>query len=160
MIKRVLSEPRKVVSVYDPAVIAKLDGSTLMKYSLTRDFSLIESIDFGADKPTIFELAPLLSNHEDYTDRPLLLFQLYVKKIQNVDADMCRFEQRDGIKFLSDESAGLFPMEMRKELGELVVQFASRDGDHRPFSLPDSYTALKRQKQMLNALNANISNVN
>jgi len=153
MLRQRLAADKKVVSLYDPA-LQQIEQTLVLRYGLTRDYSLIEG-KFVDELPAVFTLTPLKQEHEHLTESPAILFQYYVKKVENVPPQWVAFDTAPNNKqFLSDESMKCYPRDVVNEIANLVIQFASRDGEAIPFSLPDGWKDYRREAQLLRAMSA------
>jgi len=154
MLRARLTEPRAVISVYDPAIMG-IDYQKLHKYKMTRNLDDLGDLSVLKEKPTIHMLEPMLPMYEGFRDKPAFNYAVHCSKIIDGPVTDKDFETDDGRTSLKFEAIAKIPDKSVIELGGVVLQLASVDGIISPFILLDStWDAWVRNLQSLNAMRA------
>ena len=136
MLKTRLTEPRRVVSMYDSAM-RQIEPAKRNLYQATRNIEDLGDIDGLEERFTISTLRPLLPRHEHVTD-PYLLYSKYCSKIENAPFSAEAFEEVDGWTSMKREFAERLQSRDIIDMAGVIVQLASVDGGpYSPFSLAD-----------------------
>lgn len=163
MLSQRLTEPRRVVSLYDPA-LCQFSWEKRRKYQQSRDISDLGDIDSLPDKLTIYTIRPLLAEYEHLcgprnssdSDAPpaehRTIFGLHVSKIENAPPEWGVFETRNDIRYLTEDAISKHPLRTVQEMAKLVVELAN--GDTRPFGSPVGWQAALVRTESLIAMNA------
>lgn len=162
-----LSGSRRVVSLYDPALVnfpqlrtEKLDNGQevpilgLVPYGATLDMSFLGDLsELPCDGPTVFEVMPLRTRflHLDKGEKTdwTIIFQLHVSAIDNSGIKNLSWEQLPNFdyKTLTDESLEMFPVDFIRDIGNMIVQLAKGDGATIPFLMLDTYMDVSRRSR-------------
>lgn len=132
-----LSEPRRVVSMYDPAM-KQIDAQRRLLYQSTRNIKDLGDIDSLPDQFTICTLAPLLPKHQHLTAYPHLLYGKYCSKIENAPFSDNAFEENDGWVSMKEAFVEKIPADDVADFAGVIIQMASVNGVVSPFSLQDT----------------------
>ena len=139
MLKRRIFESIKVVSLTDGALDA-LPEKQISEYTLSRDIDVLD-LDSLDEKPTVFVCKPLMRNYQDtaYNPMPSDMFRLFCAHVTRIDnaGDMQLSWDTKGDEHSlvnSDENWQQLSKEVVMEVGGVIIQTASRDGDNVPFT--------------------------
>lgn len=136
MLKTRLTEPRKVVSMLDPAM-RQIDPQRRGAYVMSRNIEDLGDINAIEEKFAIFTLEPMKPNFQHLAGVPHLLFAAHCIAAENAPVSGSDFAEKDGRTRLKVESAEKIPLDVTMELGQVVLELASVDGDYAsPFSSP------------------------
>ena len=158
MLTQRLTEARKAVSLFDPALL-DIEDKLVREYAMTRDITKLGDLSKLASPPTVFELEPMLPKYQHLQHDPTLLFAYHVKSVQNGPVTAEDFEpvpgSDDGRKRLSTAGLAKLPHNVASEMGNLVWELACKDGQTTPFSYRASLLVEERNAQkQLRAMNA------
>lgn len=143
------TEEFDVISLSDSA-LSVVSETVVHEYSLTRDMSALplDRLMDAADKPVVFTVEPLKVIFEGVTDgmstiEARAVFQNHVKAVKNVPLEHRRFDERT--RQLTKESVNSYPIELVKEIAEVIVEAQSRvPGGDVPFTPTSWATRLTR----------------
>ncbi len=151
MLQSRLSTDRQIISLYDPAC-QHIDAARLREYETTRHIDDLGDLSVLPVKPTIFHCSPMLVKFQHLEDQSSLLFQFHVRKIDNCDDDWRKWDKKEDIEFLSDDALALIPREVVLEVGGVIRQLASVDGETSAFFPQAGWQERQRQSKSLAAL--------
>ncbi len=135
MLRARLTEPRKVVSLNDPAIEA-IEFQKIKAYSTSRNLEDLGDLSKLPDPVTVFTIGPMLPKFQHLETQPDLLFRNHCSACENGPVDKSDFETKDGYTSLKKESIEKLPRKTVLELGNVVWELASVDGNESPFSSP------------------------
>jgi len=135
MLRARLTEPRKAVSLHDPAIDG-IDFQKIKAYSTSRNISDLGDLDVLEEKPTIFKLSPMLPKYQHLEAMLDRLFAAHCVGCENGPLDESDFDEKDGRRFLKTDALDKLPRRTVIELGQIVWELASVDGAASPFSSP------------------------
>ena len=157
MLKRKLIDSLKVVSMMDSA-LDDIPERTLNEYQLSRDLDILE-LDKLQDKPTIFHCLPLKRNYSDTAQQGSMsaLFRIFcnhVSRIDNFEGSLHWDTRGDEQKLMvDDDNWNTIGAEVIAEVAKVIIEASCRDGDHVPFSQPDTSSGERRiRSRWLHAL--------
>ena len=154
MLRARLTEPRKVVSLNDPAIEA-VEFQKIKAYSTSRNMEDLGDISKLPNPLTVFTLSPMLPKFQHLETQPDLLFRNHCSGCENGPVDKSDFETKDGYTSLKKESLEKIPRKTVLELGGVVWELSSVDGNQSPFSSPGIELVNRiREVQAHNALRA------
>jgi hypothetical protein len=149
-----------VVSLMDGALDA-IDQDKLDEYKLSRDISVLELDKLQGEKPTIFHVKSLMRHFADTAYNPLPsdmfhVFCAHVTRIDNLDEPLKMELKGDEKRIeLCDENWDALSKEVVMEIGGVIIQMSSRDGDNIPFTPPGTSSAERRiRSRALHAMQA------
>ncbi|MCP4640603.1 MAG: hypothetical protein GY851_09230 [bacterium] len=140
----------RVVSMNDPA-LDPVPRETMYEYGNTRNIDLLK-LDELPDKPTVFVCRPLQSQFEHLAENPTplqrwLVFATHVRNIEEFPVDIKRVE-RNGEDVIDNDMQDVIPPEFVREIADVIIEWASADGDTLPFSPPDSAWGTQRTQRV------------
>jgi hypothetical protein len=137
MLSKRLTAPREAVSLTDPALL-QIETRKVREYAMTRDISVLGDLKTLADKLTIFVLKPMLPKYEHLETNLAALFAHHVSEVRNGPLEPSDWEpipgDVTGMQRLSEEGLNALPRETVIEMGRLVWELASKDGETSPFT--------------------------
>ncbi len=143
-------EKFRVVSATDPAIDKeRMPWATMQKYWATRDFALVEpylKAVVGKDAPIVYHVRPipneLFESWVDVVDidswRWKRAFMAGVELVENLpqrDGTSTSWTRSSGSQHMTEEEAGRFPAEARKEIGRVIYEHSFLD-PRKPLNLP------------------------
>ncbi|MCP4565964.1 MAG: hypothetical protein GY841_00115, partial [FCB group bacterium] len=139
MLKKRLTDEIKVISLHDTDAIKCASVPDVMAYGQTRDLSVLK-YESWEHKPALFTLSPLRSGMEHLVDDPAALLITHCSKVENADELEIKFETRNDRKQMKAECIKNIPLDIVKELAQVISDLASVNGVGvaSPFSLPDT----------------------
>lgn len=137
MLRKRLTEPRRIVSMYDPAM-KQIDMQRRLLYQSTRNIEDLGDISALSEPFTICTVAALLPRHQHLQGFPYLLFAKYCSKIENAHFTESAFEENDGWVSMKKEFAEELGSDDVVDMAGAILQMASVDGTVSPFSLADT----------------------
>jgi len=154
MLKTRLTEPRRVVSLYDPAIEA-IEFQRIKAYSTSRNIEDLGDISGLSSPLTVFTITQMLPRYQHLENRNDLLFMYHCSACENGPVDKSDFETKDGRTTLKEDSIEKIPRKTVLELGGVVWELSSVDGNESPFSSPGIELVNRiREVQSHNALRA------
>lgn len=135
MLRQRLTEPRRVVSLHDPAIDG-IDFQKIKAYSSSRNLDDLGDLDALEEKPTVFRIAPMLPKYQHLEAMLDRLFAAHCVGCEDGPLDESDFDEKDGRRFLKTDSLDKLPRRTVLELGHIVWELASVDGGASPFSSP------------------------
>ena len=159
MLKRKIISTMNVVSLMDEALDA-IDQDKVDEYKLSRDIDVL-GLDSLAEQPTVFHVKSLMRHFADvaYNAMPSDVFHIFcahVTRIDNFDMPL-KYEIKGDEKRieLCDENWDALSKEVVMEIGGVIIQMSSRDGDNIPFTPPGSSSAERKiRSRSLHAMQA------
>ena len=159
MLTKRLTEPRRVVSLHDPA-IDPIDFQKIKAYSTSRNIDDLGDLSELEDKMTVFKLSPMLPKFQHLETMLDRLFAAHCVGCEDGPLDESDFDEKDGRRFLKIDSLDKLPRRTVIELGQIVWELASVDGGASPFSSPGIELVNQiRDRQSHRALRAIIDTV-
>jgi hypothetical protein len=152
MLGKRLSEPRRAISVYDPAFL-EFGAKVRDEYLITRDIDLLGDLSAMPNPPTVVTLEPARPEHQhllarDDMETLTALFRMYAVAIEH--GAPLQVEEVNGVRRLTDDCVASFGWEVAAEWGGLVQQFARCDTT--PFTPPGGYEATARTMLLQRAM--------
>lgn len=135
MLKAPLTEPRRVVSLSDPAM-KQIGRQQRVAYSLNRNIEELGDISTLKNQFTIAVIHPMRPESRHLATRPHLLFAANCSAIENGPTSESDFETTSGMISLKVDSLTKLPFESVIEWGGVVLDLASVDGVDSPFLSP------------------------
>jgi len=135
MLRARLTEPRRVVSLHDPAIEA-IEFQLIKAYSTSRNIDDLGDLSALPEQATVFTITQMLPKYQHLEGRADLLFAAHCSGCENGPVDKSDFETKDGRTSLKVESLEKIPRTTVLELGGVVWELSSVDGDVSPFSSP------------------------
>ncbi len=135
MLRTRITEPRRVVSLNDPAIEA-IEFQKIKAYSTSRNIEDLGDLNALSERVTVFTVTQMLPKYQHLETMPDLLFMHHCSACENGPVDKSDFETKDGHTTLKKDSLEKIPRRTVLELGNVVWELASVDGNQSPFSSP------------------------
>jgi len=148
MLKDRLSGSRWVIWLRDPAVAMAIATNTVTseqvyKYASSRDLDDLGGMDAVSkwpEPPTLFLVRAMDTRMEYVSDNPEMLFAFAVEDMKNCTPSWRQWgTSAGGHRHLEDDARNLIPLDCVRDIGALVKEMATADGDSLPFSWPDGW---------------------
>jgi len=140
MLGKRITEARKYISLYDPA-LQEATAMQAARYRLNRDISELEGWEAWTVQPTVFTIRPLEAGYGHLADRMSFmdrrsLFMLFVDAAENMTPEP-KWETVNGQHSMVSDSLDAFGDEVIDEIAEFIKEAAYTDTTG--FTLPASY---------------------
>lgn len=137
MLSKRLTEPRRVVSMLDPAM-RQIDPKKRIAYSHSRMIEDLGDLSALAEPFAVFTITPMLPKYQHLAGMLHMLFSFHCIKVEGCHITPADFETKDGAMYMKQESMETLPLDSVLELGQVILDLASVDGATSPFSSPVS----------------------
>ena len=149
------SDPVRFVVLADPA-LDEIPRETLMRYSITRDISLLD-LDALSSPATVFTALPLQPQyvHLIVDAPPPARWHVFSTHVTAIDPTPPGVEWvlRGGDKVIDGDAQNAIPLNVVEEAAGVIREWASSDGHDVPFSPPDtSWQTARVQRTALRAM--------
>ena len=137
MLSKRLTEPRRVVSMLDPAM-KQIDPKTRIAYSQSRNIEDLGDIKALAEPFAIFTITPMLPKYQHLAGMLHMLFSFHCTEVEGCHIGPSDFETKDGATYMKQKSMETIPLDSVLEIGQVILDLASVNGVDSPFSSPVS----------------------
>jgi hypothetical protein len=156
MLRKKITEPRRVVSLFDPA-LRHASAEARAKYTLSRDLIDLGDVDTWPERPTFWLLGPLRPEHAHLTDgsasylRQRMIVSLYLLSVENWSHEL-QFETIDGVRSVLFDDIDRMGSDVVADLAGVIAGLAR--SDTTPFSPPAGYSEYLRTDAIRRAMTA------
>jgi hypothetical protein len=138
MIKKRLTQQRKIISHFDSA-IAQLKPERIKKYVESLDIADLGDLTKLKEQPSIFTIVPLKVKYEYLSFEPdsnsmWTIFATHVKHIDNIDFEL---EFDDGV--ITDNMREYFPPKIIQNISSIIVALANTGQGEVFFTQPQGF---------------------
>ena len=133
MLSKPLTEPRRVVSLLDPAM-KQIKRQQRIAYSLSRNIEDLGDISTLKNQFTVAIIHPMRPESRHLAGVLHMLFAANCSAVENGPTTQSDFETTDGMVSLKTESVVKLPFDSVLEWGQVVLDLASVNGVDNPFT--------------------------
>jgi len=137
MLAKRLTEPRRVVSMLDPAM-KQIDPKVRLAYSQSRNIDDLGDIAALAEPFAVFTITPMIPKYQHLAGMLHMLFSFHCIKVEGSHITAADYETKDGVTHMLQESMETLPLDVVLEIGQVILDLASVNGTDSPFSSPVS----------------------